>query len=239
MPYHELDDSEKQRLKELNEVQRYAQWAVFSFAPGELSGRREEAGRELADYLRGVERAGVTVRGIYLVSGSNPDGELLVWWHAKNFEDLQDALNGLRRDTELGRLAELTWVGNGLHRPSEFNKAHLPSFIEGKEPKEWLTIYPFVRSYDWYLLDPEKRRGILADHGRAAASFKDVQANTMPAFALGDYEWMLAFEADDLGRIVDLMHRMRYTEARRHVREEVPFFTGRRLEPEELVARLP
>ena len=55
----------------------------------------------------------------------------------------------------------------------------------------------------------------------------DVRANTVPSFALGDYEWILAFEADELHRIVDLMRELRASRARRHVREEIPFFTGR------------
>jgi chlorite dismutase len=50
---------------------------------------------------------------------------------------------------------------------------------------------------------------------------------------------MLAFEADELHRIVDLMRDLRASAARRHVREEVPFFTGRRRSVSELVAALP
>ena len=78
-------------------------------------------------------------------------------------------------------------------------------------------------------MDDEKRRRILMEHGMQARDYPDVRANTVPAFALGDYEWILAFEADELHRIVDLMYLMRYTEARHHVREETPFFTGRRV----------
>ena len=58
----------------------------------------------------------------------------------------------------------------------------------------------------------------------------------MASFALGDYEWMLAFEADELHRIVDLMRELRASRARRHVREEVPFYTGRRRSIADLVA---
>jgi chlorite dismutase len=47
---------------------------------------------------------------------------------------------------------------------------------------------------------------------------------------------MLAFEADELHRIVDLMRALRAAEARRHTREEVPFFTGRRRELADIVA---
>ena len=64
--------------------------------------------------------------------------------------------------------------------------------------------------------------------------YPDVRANTVSSFALGDYEWILAFEADQLERIVDLMRHLRATDARRHVREEVPFYTGRRVEIAEL-----
>ena len=128
------------------------------------------------------------------------------------------------------------WSSVALHRPAEFNKSHIPAFLAGEEPGAYICVYPFVRSLDWYLLPDEERRQMLAEHGMAARGYKDVRANTVPAFALGDYEWILAFEAPELHRIVDLMRDLRATDARRHVREETPFFTGPRVGVEELVA---
>jgi peroxiredoxin len=49
---------------------------------------------------------------------------------------------------------------------------------------------------------------------------------------------MLAFEADELHRIVDLMRELRASTARRHVREEVPFYTGVRKPLAELIRDL-
>ena len=95
-----------------------------------------------------------------------------------------------------------------------------------------------MRSYEWYLLPDEERRDMLAEHGKMARGYPDVRANTVASFALGDYEWMLAFEADELHRIVDLMRDLRARRARRHVREEVPFYTGVRKPIAELVADL-
>ena len=71
---------------------------------------------------------------------------------------------------------------------------------------------------------------MLADHGRKGAAYRSVVANTVAAFALGDYEWILPMESDSLTDLVDMMRDLRATEARLHVREEVPFFTGRRIE---------
>jgi chlorite dismutase len=71
-----------------------------------------------------------------------------------------------------------------------------------------------------------------------ARDYPDVRANTIAAFALGDYEWILAFEADELPRIVDLMRVLRASRARLHVREEIPFFTGPRVSVSDAVAAL-
>ena len=229
-PLKKEDSVSKLNFDELNSMQRYTQFVTFRAIPGALGTEREEIiteARAFFDALAAEEK--VVVRGIYDVSGINAEADLMIWWHAEEFEDLQAAYQGFRRTTVLGQLLESTWIGTGLHRPAEFNRSHLPSFIMGEEAEAWITVYPFVRSYEWYLLDPQERRRILAEHGQEARDFPDVRANTVPAFALGDYEWMLAFEGPRLDRIVDLMHQMRYTDARLHVREETPFFSGRRV----------
>ncbi|GAV97426.1 Hemoprotein HemQ, essential component of heme biosynthetic pathway in Gram-positive bacteria [Corynebacterium glutamicum] len=227
-------------IKQLNKLQRYSQWAVFRAIPGALDDDRTEVTEQAAKFFADLESEGkVTVRGIYNASGLRADADYMIWWHAEEFEDIQKAFADFRRTTILGQVSEVFWIGNALHRPSEFNKAHLPSFIMGEEAKDWITVYPFVRSYDWYIMEPLKRSRILREHGQAAVEFPDVRANTVPAFALGDYEWVLAFEADELHRIVDLMHKMRYTEARLHVREELPFISGQRVDIADLIKVLP
>ncbi len=130
-------------------------------------------------------------------------------------------------------------VEQALHRPAEFNKSHVPAFMADEQAQDYLCVYPFVRSYEWYLLADEERRELLKEHGQMARGYPDVRANTVASFALSDYEWILAFEADELHRIVDLMRHLRGSRARLHVREEIPFYTGRRWELADLVERLP
>jgi chlorite dismutase len=225
------------RINELNATIRYTMWSVFQVAsglPADRTGLAEEA-ETLLDQLSGKD---VVVRGTYEVSGLRADADLLVWWHAPTSEALQDAYGALRR-TGLGRHLTPVWSQLALHRPAEFNRSHLPAFLAGEPARRYVCVYPFVRSYEWYLLPDEERREMLAEHGRMARGYPDVRANTVASFALGDYEWILAFEADELHRIVDLMRDLRASRARRHVREEVPFFTGRRRSVAELVTALP
>ena len=223
----------------LNDTLRYTMWSVFRTEPGRLGDDRQAAAAQAQEFVDGLESKGVVVRGVYDLAGMRADADWMVWWHAEDVEALQGAYADLRRSTALGRASVPVWSQVALHRPAEFNKSHVPAFIAGEDPKRYVCVYPFVRSLEWYLLPDEERRTMLADHGKAARGFPDVRANTVPAFALGDYEWILAFEADALDRIVDLMRHLRATEARRHVREEVPFYTGPRVELGALVAALP
>jgi len=236
-PSNEGTQAARITARDINETIRYTMWSVFA-ATGLPDGDRAGLVEEVDQLVAGLAGKGLEVRGWYDVAGLRADADLMVWWHAPEPETLQDAYHGLRR-TALGRRLRPVWSVMALHRPAEFNKGHVPAFMAGEEPRGYLCLYPFVRSYEWYVLPEEERREMLVEHGKAARGYPDVRANTVSAFALGDYEWILAFEADDLYRIVDLMRDLRATQARRHVREEIPFYTGPRVRLGDVVAALP
>jgi chlorite dismutase len=209
-------------------------------AAHEVGGRAEgraAVAAELTDVLDQANSKGIVTRGCYDLQGMRADADFMFWWIAPTSDELQEMYVNFRR-TRLGYASEPVWSAMALHRPAEFNKGHIPAFLADEEPKNYVCVYPFVRSYEWYLLDPAERRKMLAEHGMMAREYPDVRANTVSSFALNDYEWMLAFEADELHRIVDLMRHLRGAEARRHTRVEIPFYTGRRKPPAELVASL-
>lgn len=211
--------TERRRIpaREINQGISYTCWAVFRRVGGQVS---------LTSLSETLDELGVTLRGLYDVSGMRADADLMVWLHGPTAEGLQRAVRLVRG--LVGGAAELTWSAMGLHRPAEFNKGHVPAYLAGFEPREWVAVYPFVRSHDWYLLPEDERRAMLLEHGMMGRDFP-VLSNTVSAFALGDYEWLLALESDALHELVDLMRTLRAAGARRHVSLETPFFTGRRV----------
>ena len=216
-------ESAKPTAREINDTIRYTCWTVFK-RTGEVPGPNAEA--ELARWNENLAADDITVRGFYDVSGLRADADLMVWLHADSAEQIQQALRDLRR-TSMGSALEQVWSAMALHRPAEFNKGHVPAFMAGNESRGWVCVYPFVRSYEWYLLPEEERRAMLVEHGMMGRDYSGILSNTVASFALGDYEWVLALESNELHEIVDMMRTLRSSQARRHVREEVPFFTGR------------
>ena len=216
----------------------FASYPVFKALPGRFEdSEREVAAKEAQDLLEEWSDR-VSVRGSYATAGFGPGSDLMMWWVGTSADDVQDLLGHFRR-TRLGRTLELTEAFLGLVRPAEFTPDHLPAFVQEKPPKKYTCVYPFVRTPDWYLLDPKERGALLATHGGAGREYPDVLANTTSAFGLGDYEWILAFETDGPERIVELIRRLRGTEARRYTKLETPFVTGIRKPLAEIVTALP
>jgi chlorite dismutase len=211
--------------------QFFTLWTVFKRSAG--VARSDDAVAEFEALTARLAEAGVVHRGSYDVSAMRADADVMVWLHGPQPEDLQRAVRDIRR-SELFAGTEIAWSAMGVHREAEFAKNHTPAYSRGVAPAEWLCVYPFVRSYEWYLLPDAERGAMLRDHGMLGREFPQVISNTVSSFALGDWEWILGLEAPELVDLVDLMRHLRSTEARNHVREEIPFYTGRRVTAAEI-----
>jgi peroxiredoxin len=207
----------------------YALYPVFVASP-ELRAELFEADalRAATDEIEDLfkEWAGrVDVRGTYSTVGFRADADLVLWLTAGSADELQRFLVEFRR-TRAGDLLDRVWTFMGVVRPAEFTPDHQPAFVRGEAARTYLCVYPFVRTPEWYLLPPGERGELLAAHGLIGREFPQVLANTTSAFGLGDWEWILAFETDELDSLVDCIRRLRDAKARLFTKVEVPFVTG-------------
>ena len=158
-----------EQVDEINATVRYAAYSVFR-AAAPLPHERDGLVAEVEQLFAELGDEGLVVRGVYDVSGLRADADVMIWWHAEQVETVQRAYQRFRR-TELGRHLDPVWSVMGLHRPAEFNRGHVPAFLSGHEPGRYLCVYPFVRSYEWYIPDPAERGRMLREHGQAAADY--------------------------------------------------------------------
>jgi chlorite dismutase len=128
---HAPDDEQIERL---NQTVRYTVWAVYA--------RSADSAAVVGDGGLGAWAAtlpadDVVLRGLYDVSGMRSDADLMVWLHGPSAESLQHALRTFRR-TAAGAPCTLAWSAMGTHRPAEFSRDHVPSFMQDTEPLPWL-----------------------------------------------------------------------------------------------------
>ena len=207
----------------------YALYPVFKATPrlrDELADAddRRDAAQEIENLMKAWEGR-VDVRGTYSTVGFRADADLMLWLVGTSADDVQRFLVELRR-TRTGRLLELSWTFMGVVRPAEFTPDHQPAFVKGVAPERFLCVYPFVRTPEWYLLPREERGALLREHGVVGREFPQVLANTTSGFGLGDWEWILAFEAAEADHLVDVIRELRNTRARLYTKVEIPFVTG-------------
>lgn len=212
----------------------YAFYPVFKANPDVMEGEVPELTTEVEELFSDWHDR-VTVRGVYSTVGFRADSDVMMWWVGSSADDLQQMLVELYA-TDFGGGLDLSWSFMGVHRPPEIAKDHIPAFMSGLDPKKYLNVYPFVRTPEWYLLPTEERGALLREHGGAGREFPGVLANTTSGFGLGDWEWILAFEADELTEIVDCIRKLRDTQARLYTKVEIPFVTGIRKSLAEVIA---
>ena len=216
----------------------FASYPVYRAIPDKVAEiDRDIATKELAAVFDDFADR-ITTRGIYSTAAFRAGSDLMFWLIGHSADDIQDFQVAFRR-TQLGRAMEQDHAFLGLVRPAEFAPDHQPAFVQGRPPRKYVSVYPFVRTPEWYLLEPETRATHLRSHGALGREYPDVEPNTTSAFGLGDYEWILAFEADSLDRLVELIRHLRANESRLYVKEETPFITGIRKDLADALTDLP
>lgn len=145
-----MAESKGAAARRINDSIRYMQISVFSVGSA-LDSRRCDLVDEVERDL-GAVKGDLVTRGWYDVGGLRADADVMVWWHSDESETLQAAYHALRA-TAFGQSLRPVWSVQALHRPAEFNKSHIPAFMADEHALDYVCVYPFVRSYEWYLLE--------------------------------------------------------------------------------------
>jgi chlorite dismutase len=184
--------------------------------PAEREAHKREVIAACEDYAQ--ERL---LRAFSLV-GTRGDADLLLLSQAQNLERIHEfhvvlAQSGLMAwcDTPYSFLA--------MTKPSEYSDE---SRLEVRPAhSKYLFVYPFVKTREWYGLDPKERWRIMQEHIRMGKEYPSIDLNTSYSFGLDDQEFVVAFEGDEPAVFLDLVQRLRTTESSLFTKRDTPTFT--------------
>jgi chlorite dismutase len=111
----------------------------------------------------------------------------------------------------------------GLRKGSEYSEdlRLAPRAFRGK----YLFVYPFVKTRAWYALPGDERWRIMQEHIKIGREYPQVDNHTTYSFGLDDQEFVVAFDTDDVAAFLDLVQRLRTTEASSFTLRDTPSFT--------------
>jgi chlorite dismutase len=198
----------------------------FTFLKVDPAWRREDPERRAADkreFLAACEdfADGHLLRSFSCV-GTRGDADLLLLSQAENLERIHE-LHVVLNQSGLLRWAEISHSFLAMTKPSEYSDESRLEVRPGHS--KYLFVYPFVKTRAWYALAADERYRVMQEHIRIGREYPSIDLNTSYSFGLDDQEFVVAFETDDPSDFLDLVQRLRTTEASSYTKRDTPTFT--------------
>jgi len=154
--------------------------------------------------------------------GTRGDCDLMLVAEAENLDRIHE-FHVVLAQSGVMKWATIPYSFLGIRKPSEYSDETrlVPRRFRGK----YLFVYPFVKTRPWYALPAQERGRIMADHIRVGRQYPQVDNHTTYSFGLDDQEFVVAFDTDDAGAFLDLVQRLRTTEASSYTLRDTPSFT--------------
>lgn len=243
-PMVDLDPSGQVTGKEPDRTARqFLNYAFFKLDPAFRrlpKGEREPAKQEFADVVNRWSGRDDLILRTYSLVGLRSDVDLMLWRISTDpscFQAMQAELNG-------------TQMAGYLEQPHSFlsvqKRSQYVNRVEGSGQGiellpgqgKYLFLYPFVKTRPWYNLSPHARQGMMDEHINASSPFKGVRINTSYSYGIDDQEFVVSFDSDYPQEFVDLVGRLRYTEASLYTLRDTPMFTCAKADIETILGQL-
>jgi chlorite dismutase len=154
--------------------------------------------------------------------GTRGDADMMLLSQATNLERIHE-FHVVLAQSGLMKWCETPYSYLAMTKPSEYSDE---SRLQVRPAHgKYLFVYPFVKTREWYRLPADERWKIMQEHISVGRQYPQIDLNTSYSFGLDDQEFVVAFEGDDPGAFLDLVQRLRTTEASAYTKRDTPTFT--------------
>ena len=210
------------------------QYVKYTFFKVELPWRRlpqADKERSKAEFAAVVEEfASQMSIHSYSLLGTRGDVDFMLWKVSPSLSPIHGLASQLNR-TELGKYLLIPHSYLAMTRRSPYLDQHGHPTQEGAGEavrsigRDYLFVYPFLKTHDWYQLPKEERQRMMDEHFQIGHRYPSVKISTSYSFGLDDQEFVLGFETDDPSDFLDLVMELRESQARPYTLRDTPIFT--------------
>jgi chlorite dismutase len=202
------------------------QFVKYTFLKVDPAWRRldvEERQRHKREFIAACEDfASERLLRAFSLVGTRGDADLMLLSQAVNLERIHE-LHVVLAQSGLMQWCDTPYSFLAMTKPSEYSDE---SRLEVRPAHaKYLFVYPFVKTREWYRLAPDERWRVMQEHIRIGREYPNIDLNTSYSFGLDDQEFVVAFETDEPSAFLDLVQRLRTTEASAFTKRDTPTFT--------------
>jgi chlorite dismutase len=201
------------------EIHNFAFYRISRQAMDRSDEERNDMKEEFSRY---IESIGLLVNS-YSLAGLRPETDFMLHFRHADVRAMQQRLAASRK-LKLSRYLETPYTYLCTKRSSEYSAEGTSEVHIASGEGELLFVYPFIKTREWYLLSPQERRRIMEEHIRVGRKYPGVRINTAYSFGIGDQDFFLSFDGNDLYTFQTLVMELRNTEASRYTVRDTPMF---------------
>ncbi|WMT51115.1 MAG: chlorite dismutase family protein [Ferroplasma sp.] len=179
----------------------------------------------IIDFIKGYKKNLISIK---YYKSIRHDNDVLFWAASEEPIKLEKLKEGLNSAFGIYGKTEYSMFSLYEHSPYTNASKSLEDTLK-TEPKKYFVAYPMSKDREWYLINYEERKKILAGHIGTARSDKEspgIISYTTYSFGLGDQEFVVLYELDDLSAWSHVTEKLREVMARKWIINEAPIFVG-------------
>lgn len=185
-------------------------------------------------FLKELKKKKKVITYSYTTLGLKAHTVILLWMQADSPEEIQNHLNILLH-TQLGNYLQITHTLFGMTRQTQYSSHATGHLNTERKGKKYLTIYPFTKTTEWYILDFETRRKLMGGHVMIGKKYPQIEQLLLYAYGVDDSEFIVSYEMDDLSAFQSLVMELRSDKVRAYTLKDTPIFTCMYKTPEEII----
>ena len=167
----------------------------------------------------------------YSTVGLRTNVDFMIWRIGYELDPIQEMTARLNH-TEMAKYIEPSQSFLSMTKRSMYMDKDNPEHAEDRlhiipGKSNYLFVYPFVKTREWYSRPAEHRQEMMDEHIRIGTKYRSVKLHTTYSFGLDDQEFVVAFETDNPSDFLDLVQELRETKASSYTLRDTPMFTCR------------
>jgi chlorite dismutase len=175
-------------------------------------------------FLKALKKEKQVITNAYATVGLKTDTTILLWFQGDTIETIQNFLNILLH-TELGKYLVISYTLFGMARPTQYSEKSTGHLHTDRKGGKYLTIYPFTKTKEWYMLDFDTRRRLMGGHVSVGKNYPQIEQLLLYSYGIDDNEFIVSYEMDDLSAFQSLVMALRSDKVRVYTQKDTPIFT--------------